>query len=57
VRRATSYPTRLTIVAALAALPDGDALSFTRLQDVIELTPGNPMETRQAPLPRRHTHR
>jgi DNA-binding MarR family transcriptional regulator len=34
-------PTRLRIVATLAALPDGDALSFTRLQDMIELTPGN----------------
>ena len=34
-------PTRLKIVATLAALPDGDTLSFTRLQDLIELTPGN----------------
>jgi DNA-binding MarR family transcriptional regulator len=34
-------PTRLKIVATLAALPDGDALSFTRLQDILELTPGN----------------
>ena len=34
-------PTRLRIVATLAALPDGDALSFTRLQDVLGLTPGN----------------
>jgi DNA-binding MarR family transcriptional regulator len=34
-------PTRLRIVATLAALPDGDALSFTRLQDMIGLTPGN----------------
>jgi DNA-binding MarR family transcriptional regulator len=34
-------PTRLKIVAALAALPDGDALSFTRLQDMLRLTPGN----------------
>jgi DNA-binding transcriptional ArsR family regulator len=34
-------PTRLRIVATLAALPDGDALSFTRLQDMLELTPGN----------------
>ena len=34
-------PTRLTIVATLAALPDGDTLSFTRLQDMIGLTPGN----------------
>ena len=34
-------PTRLKIVATLATLPDGDALSFTRLQDMIGLTPGN----------------
>jgi len=34
-------PTRLKIIATLAALPDGDALSFTRLQDMLELTPGN----------------
>ncbi len=34
-------PTRLKIMATLAALPDGDALSFTRLQDLIGLTPGN----------------
>jgi DNA-binding MarR family transcriptional regulator len=34
-------PTRLKIVATLAALPEGDALSFTRLQDMLELTPGN----------------
>jgi DNA-binding transcriptional ArsR family regulator len=34
-------PTRLQIVAMLAALPDGDALSFTRLQEMIGLTPGN----------------
>src|SRR6516162_2637874 len=34
-------PTRLKIVATLAALPDGDALSFTRLQDMLGLTPGN----------------
>ena len=33
-------PTRLKIVATLAALPEGDALSFTRLQDMIGLTPG-----------------
>ena len=33
-------PVRLRIVATLAALPDGDALSFTRLRD-LELTPGN----------------
>ncbi len=34
-------PARLRIVATLAALPDGDNLSFTRLQDMIGLTPGN----------------
>jgi DNA-binding MarR family transcriptional regulator len=34
-------PTRLKIVATLAALPAGDALSFTRLQDLLGLTPGN----------------
>jgi DNA-binding MarR family transcriptional regulator len=34
-------PARLRIVATLAALPPGDALSFTRLQEMIELTPGN----------------
>jgi DNA-binding MarR family transcriptional regulator len=34
-------PTRLRIVATLAALPDGDTLSFTRLQDLLGLTPGN----------------
>ncbi len=34
-------PTRLKIVATLAALPEGDALSFTRLQNMIGLTPGN----------------
>ena len=34
-------PTRLKIVATLAALPDGDGLSFTRLQNMLELTPGN----------------
>jgi DNA-binding MarR family transcriptional regulator len=34
-------PTRLKIVATLAALPDGDALSFTRLQEMLGLTPGN----------------
>jgi len=34
-------PARLQIMATLAALPDGDALSFTRLQDMIGLTPGN----------------
>ena len=34
-------PARLRIVATLAALPDGTTLSFTRLQDMLELTPGN----------------
>jgi DNA-binding MarR family transcriptional regulator len=34
-------PTRLRIVATLAALPDGDRLSFIRLQDLLGLTPGN----------------
>ena len=34
-------PARLRIVATLAALPTGDVLSFTRLQDMIGLTPGN----------------
>ena len=34
-------PARLRIVATLAALPDGASLSFTRLQDMLELTPGN----------------
>src|SRR5271157_725183 len=34
-------PARLRIVVTLAALADGDSLSFTRLQDILELTPGN----------------
>ena len=34
-------PARLRIVATLAALPDGDTVSFTRLQELIGLTPGN----------------
>jgi DNA-binding MarR family transcriptional regulator len=34
-------PARLRILATLAALPDGDALAFTRLQDMLALTPGN----------------
>jgi DNA-binding MarR family transcriptional regulator len=34
-------PARLRIVVTLAALPEGDTLSFTRLQDMIGLTPGN----------------
>ncbi len=32
---------RLRIVATLAALPSGDAVSFTRLQGLLQLTPGN----------------
>jgi DNA-binding MarR family transcriptional regulator len=34
-------PARLRIVVTLANLPDGDELSFTRLQEMLELTPGN----------------
>jgi len=34
-------PARLRIVATLAALPEGDNLSFTRLQEMLDLTPGN----------------
>ena len=34
-------PRRLRIVATLAALPDGDALSVKRLQDMTGLTPGS----------------
>jgi DNA-binding transcriptional ArsR family regulator len=34
-------PARLRIMVTLATLPDGDDLSFTRLQDLIGLTPGN----------------
>jgi DNA-binding transcriptional ArsR family regulator len=34
-------PARLRIVATLATLPDGDEVSFTRLQDILVLTPGN----------------
>ena len=32
---------RLRITATLAALPAGDTLSFPRLQDMLDLTPGN----------------
>jgi DNA-binding transcriptional ArsR family regulator len=35
-------PERLRIVATLAALPDGDALTVTRLQDMVGLPPGRP---------------
>jgi len=34
-------PARLKIIATLAALPAGGTLTFTRLQDMIGLTPGN----------------
>jgi DNA-binding MarR family transcriptional regulator len=34
-------PARLRLVVTLAALPDGDTLSFPRLQELIGLTPGN----------------
>jgi DNA-binding MarR family transcriptional regulator len=34
-------PARLRIMATLAALHEGDTLSFTRLQEMIDLTPGN----------------
>jgi DNA-binding MarR family transcriptional regulator len=34
-------PARLRIVATLAAIEPGDALSFTRLQELIGLTAGN----------------
>ena len=34
-------PARLRLMVTLAALPDGDDLSFTRLQDMLGLTPGN----------------
>ncbi|HXZ65834.1 MAG TPA: transcriptional regulator [Streptosporangiaceae bacterium] len=34
-------PARLRIVVTLSTLPAGDDLSFTRLQELIGLTPGN----------------
>ncbi len=34
-------PARLRLMVTLAALPEGDDLSFTRLQDITGLTPGN----------------
>ena len=34
-------PARLRIVVTLANLPDGDELSFPRLQELLGLTPGN----------------
>jgi len=33
--------TRLRIMVTLATLNEGDTLSFTRLQDMLDLTPGN----------------
>jgi len=34
-------PARLRIVVTLATLPEGDELSFPRLQEMLELTAGN----------------
>ncbi|HEY2044048.1 MAG TPA: transcriptional regulator [Jatrophihabitans sp.] len=34
-------PSRLRILVTLAALNHGDTLSFTRLQNMLDLTPGN----------------
>lgn len=34
-------PARLRIIATLAALPEGERLSFPRMQDMLGLTPGN----------------
>jgi DNA-binding MarR family transcriptional regulator len=34
-------PARLRIAVTLATLPRGDTVSFTRLQDLMALTPGN----------------
>jgi len=34
-------PARLRLMVTLGALPDGDTLSFTRLQAMLDLTPGN----------------
>jgi DNA-binding MarR family transcriptional regulator len=34
-------PARLRIVVTLATLPEGDTLSFARLQEMLALTPGN----------------
>ena len=38
--RAGAYA-RVTDALSLAALNDGDALSFTRFQNMLDLTPGN----------------
>ncbi len=34
-------PARLRVMVTLATLRDGDSLSFTRLQELLGLTPGN----------------
>ena len=34
-------PARLRVAVTLATLRDGDSLSFTRLQELLGLTPGN----------------
>lgn len=34
-------PARLRVMVTLAALSEGDTLTFTRLQDMLGLTPGN----------------
>jgi len=34
-------PARLRIIAALAAVPERDAIAFTRLQQLLDLTAGN----------------
>jgi DNA-binding MarR family transcriptional regulator len=34
-------PARLRILVTLAALPEGDVVSFTRLQSLLDLTAGN----------------
>ena len=34
-------PARLRLMVTLAGLPEGDIVSFTRLQDMLGLTPGN----------------
>jgi DNA-binding MarR family transcriptional regulator len=34
-------PVRLKLMVTLSALPAGDSLTFPRLQDLLDLTPGN----------------
>ena len=41
-------PARLRVIVTLAALRDGDDLSFTRLQELNGLTPGNLITPAQA---------